>query len=136
MCVYNIWERASSSLFLLLGACDLLLLHRENKNYALIFHFKNIFNIWFFLCVLFTHQVFDEPETFRKMEREGTNFQDLHLHLVEFMQAVTLDPRVTTMLQKTRGDRLWRQHQGEKLIELLTEWIQKEVCFHVDIFNS
>ena len=72
-------------------------------------------------------QVFDDPEMFRKLEVQSVKFQDLHLHIVEFMQAVTSDPRVTAMLARQRGDRAWRLHQGDKLMELLRQWIEMEV---------
>ena len=72
-------------------------------------------------------QVFDDPEMFRKMESQAVKFQELHVHMVEYMSSVTGDPRVVSMLNKQRGDRGWRLHQGDKLRDLLTQWIATEV---------
>ena len=74
-----------------------------------------------------SRQVFDDAEMVRKMESHASTFQQLHVHMVEFMSAVTGDPRVVSMLNKQRGDRGWRTHQGDKLRDLLTQWIATEV---------
>ena len=65
---------------------------------------------------------------FRKMEDQSERFQSLHDNLVDFMTAVTGDAKVTAMLNRQRGDRYWRMHQGDKLRDLLLQWIATEVC--------
>ncbi len=76
---------------------------------------------------LYLLKLFEEPEIYRRMEKQADMFDVIHKQYCEFMMLVLSDPMVTSLLNRPRGEKGFRILQGDRLRDILINMIQTEV---------
>ncbi|XP_077979356.1 dynein heavy chain domain-containing protein 1-like [Glandiceps talaboti] len=70
-------------------------------------------------------KVFSDPEMCRQMPEQAIKFEDVDLKFQEVMKSVVGDPRVLSILNKRKGQKGWREMQGDVLKKVYQTLIRK-----------
>ncbi|XP_070566099.1 dynein heavy chain domain-containing protein 1-like isoform X2 [Ptychodera flava] len=70
-------------------------------------------------------KVFSDPEMVQEMAEQAIKFEDVDLKFQEVMKSVVGDPKVMSILSKRKGQKGWRELQGENLKKVFQTLIRK-----------